>query len=393
MTDYDLIVFPEELQRLAETLHQEKTIAVDTESNSLFAYRERVCLIQFSTTTRDYLVDPLALGEFSPDGLADLSVLKPIFEDPQVEKIFHAAEYDLMCLWRDFGIRVNNMFDTMQAAHILGMQELGLGALLESVFGVHLDKRHQRADWGERPLTPDQLQYARLDTHYLIALRDHLYKELEARKLIVLAQEDFHHLTVANAGDDRHPPERPVDPWRISGASDLDPQQAAVLQELVVYRDKVARKVDRPLFKVISDKTLLAIALRMPTSRKQLSGLPGMTPRQVGRYAKGLLAAVQQGISAEPLHHPRPVRPDDRYLARLDALRAWRKRLGQELGVGSDVILPRDLMADLASAAPTTMDELSQIMADYPWRLKYLGLQILKALNPKTTYTEEPPQA
>jgi ribonuclease D len=139
-------------------------VAVDTESNSLFAYREQVCLVQFSTTQADFLVDPLAL--------ADLTPLAPLFADPKIEKVFHAAEYDLLCLKRDFGFSFANLFDTMLAGRILGRKEIGLGAMLEAFYGVQADKRHQRANWGQRPLPAPLLEYATLDTHYLIPLRD-----------------------------------------------------------------------------------------------------------------------------------------------------------------------------------------------------------------------------
>jgi len=134
------------LQRLADTLRGEKIIAVDTESNSLYAYQEQVCLIQFTARGIDYLVDPLALDDLSP--------LAPVFSDPAIEKVFHAAEYDLICLKRDFGYTFNNLFDTMVAARILGRELYGLGAILEEEFGVQVDKRYQRANWGQRPLPP-----------------------------------------------------------------------------------------------------------------------------------------------------------------------------------------------------------------------------------------------
>ncbi len=158
-------------------------IAVDTESNSLHAYHERVCLIQFSTTEQDYILDPLALE--------DLSLLGPIFANPQIEKIFHAAEYDLICLRRDYGFTFSNIFDTMQAGRILGRKQAGLDRLLEDKFGVKVNKRFQKADWAVRPLSRDLLVYARLDTHYLIPLSNLLKADLEEKGLWQLALEDF----------------------------------------------------------------------------------------------------------------------------------------------------------------------------------------------------------
>ncbi len=114
-----LITRPGPLKDLAADLSRQSLVAVDTESNSLHAYREQVCLIQFSTEETDYLVDPLALD--------DLSSLGPIFANPDIEKIFHAAEYDLICLKRDFGFQFANLFDTMVAASILGKARNRIG--------------------------------------------------------------------------------------------------------------------------------------------------------------------------------------------------------------------------------------------------------------------------
>ena len=158
------------LARLVQALAACPIVAVDTESNSLHAYRERVCLIQFSTPDADYIVDPIKL--------ADLRALGPFFANPAQQKVFHAAEYDLVCLKRDYGFEVINIFDTMSAARTLGWPQVGLAAILNLHFGVTMNKKYQRADWKRRPLTPEQLDYARLDTHYLVALRDRQFQAL-----------------------------------------------------------------------------------------------------------------------------------------------------------------------------------------------------------------------
>jgi ribonuclease D len=154
------------LHKMIEDIASQTRVAVDTESNSLHAFREQVCLLQFSTSKTDYLVDPLAID--------DLSSLAPIFSNPKIEKIFHAAEYDLICLRRDFGFSFANIFDTMQAARVLGYTAVGLDKLLADKFGIQIDKKHQKANWAARPLPKEQIQYAMLDTHYLAALRDAL---------------------------------------------------------------------------------------------------------------------------------------------------------------------------------------------------------------------------
>jgi ribonuclease D len=358
------------LQRLANALLREPQIAVDTESNSLYAYRERVCLIQFSTPQGDFIVDPLALE--------DLSLLAPVFSNPQCEKIFHAAEYDLICLKRDFGFEFGNLFDTMVATRILGREECGLGSILEEEFQVQLDKRLQRANWGLRPLPANLLTYARLDTHYLIALRDRLYGELEQSGRLPLAQEDFRRLCQANGVREENGPQ---EWWRVNGAHDLPAQNAAVLMELCRYREGVASTTNRPLFKVIGDKTLVAIAANCPKNEEQLSRLPGMSHLQIQRHGKNLLAAVRSGLAAPPAYPPRHKRPDEKYLIRLEALRTWRKSVAQKMGVSSEVVLPRDLLIRVAEGNPGDADEMEEILSDVPWRMEKFGGEILREVQ------------
>ncbi len=157
-----LITRPAQLALLMAALREQPAIAVDTESNSLHAYQEQVCLIQFSTPQADYLVDPLAD--------LDLSPLGELFANPAIEKVFHAADYDIACLKRDFGWSFANLFDTQWAARILGWSQVGLASILKTHFNVHVNKKWQRFNWGERPLPTEALDYARLDTHYLLPL-------------------------------------------------------------------------------------------------------------------------------------------------------------------------------------------------------------------------------
>jgi len=370
-----LIQNERDLETLVRELLSHKQVAVDTESNSLYAYQERVCLIQFSTNEDDFLIDPFPIKNLNP--------LQSIFAEPKIEKIFHAAEYDLICLGRDFGFKTSNLFDTMVAARILGRKEVGLGALLENEFGVTLEKRFQRANWGQRPLPEQLLEYARLDTHYLIALRDKLALELKRRNLTTLAQEDFRRLAEDHHEETRnnHKNDRNENFWRINGAHDLEPQQLAILKELCQYRDQAARQVDRPLFKVLNDHTLLAIATQTPKNLEQLGKLPGMSNGQVRRHGHQLLHAVQRGQKSEPVYRPRTRRPDPKFVERLEALQNWRKKAALRMDVPSDVVLPRDLMRQIAQVSPHNLDELGQVMRTAPWRMEHFGEQILRELQ------------
>jgi ribonuclease D len=360
---------PAALQRMVADLTRQSILAVDTESNSLFAYREKVCLIQFSTSTTDYLVDPLAL--------ADLSPLGPIFADPAIEKVFHAAEYDLICLKRDFDFHFTNLFDTMLGARILGRQAVGLGALLKEEFDLDLDKHFQRANWGQRPLPAGMLAYARLDTHYLVPLRERLLDDLVTKNLWPLAAEDFARQCEVNG---KAPNSEDDACWRINGAKDLDPRQMAVLLELCRYREERARAADLPVFKILDNQNLLEIALACPGTADELREATRVSDRQFVRHAQGLLEAVQRGLLA-PIPKRPPSQPyDEQLAARMEALRTWRRDKGQLQGVESDVILPRDVMQAIAEANPHTQQELARLMEKLPWRYASYGREILECL-------------
>jgi ribonuclease D len=367
----------DDLQRMANTLTAAPLVAVDTESNSLFAYQEQTCLIQFSTPQADYLVDPLTL-----DAQFLKLVLAPIFVGTDIEKVFHAAEYDLLVLSRDFGFNFTNIFDTMLAARVLGRDAFGLGILLEQEFNVKVDKRQQRANWGQRPLPPHLMDYAQVDTHYLIPLRHRLKAELEKSGRWELAQEDFNHFHLENGKTAPKRKNIKNEIWRIAGWDRLSHQKLAVLYELCLYRDQQARAQNRPLFKILSDRTLLEIAEACPESPAELQCLPKLSPRQVQRYNQALLKVVKRGLQAPPLHPPpRPPRPDPDFMARLDALREWRKRAARKMGVESDVILPRVLMEEIARRAPRRLVDLSHIFQHYPWRLAHFGDAILELIS------------
>ena len=362
----------QELNRLAQSLSQSKTIAVDTESNSLHAYQEQVCLIQFTNEDGDFLVDPLALSDLSP--------FAAIFSNPQIEKIFHAAEYDLIVLHRDYGFEIANLFDTMVAARIIGKQKVGLGSLLESEFQIVLAKKYQRADWGKRPIKPEMLEYARMDTHYLVQLRDKLEADLKTMNRWEIAQEDFARLP-RSILNNHQTKEDTI--WRIKGIRDLDPSEVAILNELAQFRDQQAQRADVPLFKIIGDRTLVAIAAMRPQRLQNLEEIKGMTPGQIRRFGKGLLAAVQKGSQASAIKRPRGTRYDPEYSDRLEQLRNWRKLTARKLNVESDVVLPRDVMEQIASENPESVSGVEALLTELPWRQSRYSANILEALQPK----------
>ena len=362
-------------------LQDEPALAVDTESNSLYVYHEQVCLIQVSIPGSDFLLDPLALN--------DISGLGPLLADPSVLKILHGAEYDLSVLHRDFGFVLANLFDTMWASRVLGWPAHGLATLLKEHFGVSLDKKLQRANWGVRPLPPRQLDYARLDTHYLLPLYAKQASELESTGRWPQAQHRFSRVLRSRWEPKEFDPEGF---WRLSGARELDDEGRGVLRELYLFRDRRARAENRPPFKVLTNKTLLALSRERPGDRQSLQRVFGISARVVRKYGQGLLKAIRRGRE-EPLRwDTRPRRnsvrsgqvnrrPTPACRSRFEALRAWRNKAALARGVEPELILTNRILWAVASRNPQCRSDLTDDELLARWQVDEFAGDLLEAVR------------
>src|SRR5215212_493480 len=233
------------LDSAIESLAAQPQIAVDTEADSLHSYFDKVCLIQISVPGEDLIVDPLAK--------VDLNRFGELLANPAITKLFHGGDYDLRIMHRDFGFVVRNLVDTSICAQLLGYEGIGLAALLERHFGVKLNKTHQRADWSMRPLPPDMLAYASLDTHHLAALAAKLREELIALGRWEWAVEEFARLEMVRYREN----DEDVEPWRkVKNIGGLDRRSLAAVRDLYEWRDQLARKADRPPFKILGNDSM-----------------------------------------------------------------------------------------------------------------------------------------
>lgn len=368
---FTLVASPLAWEKCLRQLRQAPRLAIDLEANSMFAYRERACLIQITIAERDFIVDPLAVE--------DLSGLGELIHDSAVEKIFHAAEYDLILLKRDYGWHLHHLFDTMWAARILGYNQVGLANLLEQFFQVQLDKRYQKSNWCKRPLSPAQLAYAHLDTHYLPMLRDRLAEELRAKGYWEEAAEIFAEQSAVRLPDNGFDPESF---WGITGVGDLAPHEQAMARALHIYRNEEARRRNLPIFKVFGDRTLLDLVQAAPTRLADIERIHGMTRGQVQRYGQRLLEVIHESRHAPPpVPPPRAKRPPESVLNRYERLHTWRKERGRARGVESDVIVGRETLWAIAQANPKTLAELEQLNVLGPWRFQTYADDILKVLK------------
>ena len=368
------------LQRVAARLARCNAIGVDTEADSFYAYQEKVCLLQISDDEADYVIDPLALKR-------DLSPLAPVFANPDIVKIFHGADYDIVSLKRDHGFAFHNLFDSLIAAQLLGLPKFGLADLIERYFGIQLDKAFQRHDWAARPLLPEHLEYARGDTHWLRAIRELMSRKLvTAGKMKPFAEE-------CRILEGRTWQGKGFDPegWtRVKGSAVLDDEGKRVLRALWAYRDGQARQLDRPTFKVIPDEILLAVATRLPRRTSELDAVIASKSGLRRRHERGLLDAVAAGLVDEtPIAVPtreKPTGPKPRLVGRaaeraLNELKSWRNGRGGNPNTAAFTVASSGTLKNIALMRPRTLAELAAVADVRAWQVEAFGDEILAVLD------------
>ena len=259
---------------IAELAAGSGPFAVDAERASGFRYSARAYLIQIKRNGGGlHLIDPIPFGP----GHVLMKKLNDLLNTDEV--ILHASTQDLPCL-RELGINPARLFDTELGGRIAGLPRVGLGPLLESLMGVILAKEHSAADWSTRPLPQEWLTYAALDVELLIELRNIVEKILIDAKKDSWAAEEFSSILLA-------PPSPPrVDPWRrTSGMHKIKRRdQLAVIRELWITRDELARASDIAGGKILNDSAIVELALNPPTTKKEFE----KTLRPIGLRARWL---------------------------------------------------------------------------------------------------------
>ena len=363
-----------QLAHLVSKIENETTIGVDLEADSMYHFQEKVCLIQMATANVNVVIDPLVIK--------DLSALKPIFNSNEIQKIFHGADYDVRSLYRDFKININNLFDTELASRFLGVPETGLEAVLKKKFEVTLDKKYQRKDWSRRPLPREMVAYAAEDARYLLPLARDLAAELKDKGRLSWVDEECELLSNVR------PNLNGTQPLYVNfkGAGKLDSRSLALLEALLQCRRDIARKKDRPLFRIISSRSLLGLAAAKPTDLKQLEKAGALSPKQISMYGRQVLAAINSAIkipSKDLPVYPRRKAPRIPAAAaeRVKSLKQWRDRRAKELSLDPALILTKSLINTLAVQRPLKLSDLPRIKEIKQWQIREFGQEILAVLG------------
>lgn len=372
-----LVDRPETFQALLAEVAGAGVVALDTEAASFHRYHDRIYLIQLSTPTVTAVIDPLGVGDLAPIGA--------MLADPEIETIFHDADYDLRLFDKQYGFHARRLFDSRIAAQFLGEPGIGLAALLQKYFSIQADKRFQRADWSARPLTEPMLEYAAGDTENLCELRDILRTQLIEKGRWSWVQEEF--VLLERTRWTGAPHDDPATSYlRLKGAKVLDRRALALLREVYVWRETTSAKLDRAAFRVLGNEVLFQLAQHPPRTLEDLARVKGIGRDTLDRRGAEILAAIERGLAIPDKELPRIERgprrvPDPAFEARLEAMKRVRNSLADRYQLQPGVLCPNGTLEAIAAALPVNLEALAGVSGVRSWQVNEIGAPLLEAMQ------------
>ena len=349
-------------------LESESEIGVDLEADSLHHYKDRVCLIQITTTQNDWIIDPL-------QGIA-LQPIWKIFESPDWMKIFHDADFDLRSLNRDFNLKLQNIFDTKISLELLGQKNVGLASVLNEYFQVETQKKFQKYHWSKRPLSPEAITYAAGDTHYLIELKKILYGDLMKTERFAWAKQEFEYLETIRWQPSK---KESLSYWRLFDKKKLSPQYRECLRLVWDYREALARERDKPVFKIFHDSVFMELPyfFSHPPVKNVTSYLKRIIPAAYRETIAELIVQAQKTPDEKCPEYPsalfKPAPPYDKELfEKLVKQREWsatQKKIDPGIIAGNNTLKK---LARLPENDLNTYETVRQHFGIRPWQWSLL---------------------
>lgn len=363
-----------DLEKMVRSVEKEKAVAVDLEADSMYHYKEKVCLIQIATEKISVVIDPLAIKDLSP--------LKPFFSNPDIQKIFHGADYDVRSFYRDFKIRINNLFDTELASRFLGLKETGLQAVLKMFFNVNIDKKYQKKDWSKRPLPKEMMAYASKDVNYLLPLARmliHKLKKIDRMTWVLEECEDLSKVRPVLSN------EAPLF-MKFKGAGRLKSRSLAVLEALLQFRKRVAEEKDRPFFKIIGNESMMKIVTARPVTLRRLKNIKALSNRQISMYGSDLIKVVAKTLKVPESELPvfpsnKPPMLPNGVPAKIKVLKSWRVSKASALGIDPGILCNNALITAIAVKNPGDSKSLETVKEMKNWQKQVFGTEIIGVLK------------
>lgn len=373
---YRLIEQQTDLLDITTRLHEAQLVALDMEADSFHHYRPKVCLIQLTFSGSNYLVDPLA----------DLDLADFMEALSAKDLIIHDAGYDLRMLFADFGfVPKGTIFDTMIAAGLAGMKNVGLSAMMHEVFGAPTAKHHQKADWSRRPLPDYLLDYAAEDTKFLFQIKDYLEAKLNELGRLEWHEESCRNaIKVALAAKE---PQMDEDQWRVKSSGTLKPKEMAFLKQLWYWRDDIARKTNIAPFMIVRNEDLMKLAVWGAHRRKPVEDDAEFPVRHARRYAKSLLEAFRHAQDILPEHWPGPRKSDpskklpEKTRRVVNHLKEECDKIAQSVDLPLNLIASRQSLTRIVLGRATTLEQIRQADILLNWQANLLLPAIQKVVG------------
>ncbi len=358
---------PEQLPDLCKQIQQAAWLALDTEFLREKTYYPKFCLLQIATLDWVACVDPIALS--------NLEMLFEAIYNPAIVKVFHSCRQDLEIFFQLTGKLPEPIFDTQQAAPLLGFQDNpGYAMLVSSLLNINLTKAHTRADWSKRPLTKDEIDYAADDVIYLCQIYQIMTQKLTELGRIDWLKQDFAELT--NPDNYQVKPEKA---WlRIKGQNKLTGKQLSIIQTLAEWREKTAQAEDRPKNWLLRDELLFDLAKLQPETTSELTGVRGINERTVQRYGKDLCQLISAAKNRPPIPltlKDRPAKKTQQQEAVLDILTALVRIRAEENALNPTILATRK---DLEALLFNGDDECPLL---HGWRFAMAGQELVGLLK------------
>jgi ribonuclease D len=365
-----------DLKKALKSIETEKRVGFDLEADSMYHFSEKVCLLQVASKNTAFAIDTLKLNDLSP--------LKPLFLNKDIIKVFHGADYDVRSLFRDFGIEIRNLFDTELASRFLGIKETGLEAVLRNRFDLKLEKKYQKKDWSERPLSPDMLNYALNDVRHLVSLSEILEKELVDAGRLDWVKEECEILCKVRPPEDNGAPLF----LKFKGAGNLNLRTLAVLEALLRFRKETAQRKDRPPFKIMGNDSILKLAEIKPDSLEKIMDTEALSQKQADIYGRDIVRIIGRAVRMP--ENMLPVYPRERFLRvsesdskRIEALKKWREKKAVKLKMDPGLLFNNSLINVVGVKNPATYEEMDAISGIKNWQKRELGDEIVSVLRQK----------
>lgn len=362
---------------IAQRARETGRLGIDTEFVGEGRYRPLLCLVQVAVLDDDGATDVTVLDPLVGDGF-DVDPLAEVLADPAVEIVLHAGRQDVALLRRVWHTELTSIFDTQVAAGFAGLRaQLGYEPLLNEILGVRLRKSASFTKWDTRPLSREQVGYAREDVLHILQLSERLQERLDAMGRLQWAIEECRFLE--DIRDDRDPDTIFEKLPRVGG---LEPAVRAVARELVAWREAAARTADRPASSVLQDNTLVEIAKRRPTSVDRLTQIRGLHEGTLRRRGADIVSAVERGRERPPIPsgYERPATPEPEDAPLIALAEALVRTRAQEHDLAYELLAAR---ADLQRIVLAVRDEQPppEVRTLKGWRRELIGDELLALLR------------